>query len=57
MSSVAAHEQQGNKEHTKILHNIQKAKEMKKLFAKIQYLCTLERNTGISSIQVAPDPT
>jgi hypothetical protein len=57
ISTVAALELEGNKEHAKILGNIQKAEEMKKLVAKIRYLCTLEKNTGISSIQVPTHPT
>jgi hypothetical protein len=57
ISSVAAHEQEGNKERAKIVCNICKAEEMKKLFAKIRYLQTPERNTGISSIQVPAHPT
>jgi hypothetical protein len=57
ISNVAALELEGNKEGAKILRNIQKAREMKKLFAKIWYLRTPERKTGISSIQVPAHPT
>jgi hypothetical protein len=57
ISKVAALELEGNNDRAKILHNIQKAEEMKKLFTKIQYLRTPEQNTGISSIQVPAHPT
>jgi hypothetical protein len=53
ISKVAALELKGNTNRAKILRNI----FLKKLFAKIQYLCTPERNTGISSIQVPAHPT
>jgi hypothetical protein len=57
ISKVAAVELEGNNDWAKILRNIQKAEEMKKSFAKICYLRTPERNTGISSIQVPAHPT
>jgi hypothetical protein len=57
ISKVAALELEGDNDQAKILRNIQKAEEMKKLFAKIRYLRTPERNTGISSIQVPAHPT
>jgi hypothetical protein len=56
-SKVAALELEGNTKRTKILRNIQKAEEMKKLFSKIRYLRTPERQTGVSSIQVPVIPT
>jgi hypothetical protein len=57
ISKVAALKLDGNKDGAKILRNIQKAEEMKKLFTKIRYLRTPEQNTGISSIQVPALPT
>jgi hypothetical protein len=55
-SKVAALELEGSTKRAKILRNIQKAEEMKKLFSKIPYLRTPERNTGVSSIQVPVIP-
>jgi hypothetical protein len=57
LASVATLELEGNKKHASILCNIRKAKEMKKLFAKIRYLRTPERWTGICSIKVPAHPT
>jgi hypothetical protein len=49
-SKVAALESEGNTKHAKILRNIGKAEEIKKLFSKRWYLCTPKRNTSVSSI-------
>jgi hypothetical protein len=56
-SKVAALELEGNTKRAKILRNIQKVEEMKKLFSKIRYLRTPKRQTGVSSIQVPVIPT
>jgi hypothetical protein len=55
-SKVATLESEDNTKRAKILRNIPKAEEMKKLFSKIRYLCTPKRNTGVSSIQVPVIP-
>jgi hypothetical protein len=57
ISKVAILESEGNTKRAKILRNIHKVEEMKKLFSKICYLRTPKRHTGVSSIQVPATAT
>jgi hypothetical protein len=57
LANVAALELEGNKAKANILRNLRKAEEMRRLFAKIRFLRSPTRGSGISSLQVPADPT
>jgi hypothetical protein len=57
LANVAALELEGDKAKAKILCNIRKAEEMRRLFGKIRYLRSPHQGSGVSSIEVPVHPT
>jgi hypothetical protein len=57
LDRVSTLESDGDRAKAKILRNLCKAEEMRRLFAKIRYLRTPDRSSGVSSIQIPASPT
>jgi hypothetical protein len=46
----------GNKKKARILRNLKKAEDMKQMFQKLQILCQVRANSGITRIEIPVDP-